>query len=106
MKSHSTMRTGFTSKFRLILVLGGVMWLSDAPHAAPPNPTYAFHIIAYPGARSTTPASINNQGDIVGYYDYDPRGPFHAFLFRHGSYFNIDAPGAFWTAATGINNKG
>jgi hypothetical protein len=77
-----------------------------APHAAPRDTTYSFQIIAYPGALRTDAASINNDRDIVGEYEYDVRGPWHAFLFHEGNYFNIDVPGAFLSAANGINNSG
>jgi len=75
------------------------------PHAAPRDTTYSFQIIGYPGALRTDATGVDNDRDIVGEYEYDVRGPWHAFLFHEGSYFNIDVPDAFWSAAARINNS-
>jgi uncharacterized membrane protein len=86
-----------------------MVWLMHtSAYTAPTSSvaTYTFQLVVYPGARSTSARSINNQRDIVGTYDDDLRGPVHAFLFHDGSYFNIDVPGAFSSWATGINNAG
>jgi probable HAF family extracellular repeat protein len=66
-----------------------------------------FRTIEHPDAATTTLAfGINNRGQIVGYYD-DADGRLHGFLrTRHGRYRTIDAPGAYATAATRINDRG
>lgn len=115
--------------------------------------------ISYPGATRTIPLAINNQGDILGYYNTaptsqpdpvnhgfvllngfyrtldDPRGKgelgteledmnsngvivgdyltknstgatSHGFIYKNGSFKNVDYPGARNTSVGGINDHG
>jgi YVTN family beta-propeller protein len=62
-------------------------------------------IINYPGATSTSPATINDVGQVVGSYT-DDGGATHGFLLSGGVFTSIDPPGSTYTQATGINNNG
>jgi uncharacterized membrane protein len=70
--------------------------------------------IDYPGALGSVAHGINDHGDIVGYYSYDhpvPHSPggdvqIHGFLYRDGIFAPIDFPGAVWTFAIRVNNRG
>jgi uncharacterized membrane protein len=70
-----------------------------------------------PGALpSTSPFSINNHGQIVGWYadagtrltpdGSIPPGTVHVFLLDKGRYTTLDAPGQPYTFAQGINDCG
>lgn len=48
---------------------------------------------AQPGALSTWPIDLNNEGDIVGYY-YDGQAKPHGFVRRDGRTRTVDMPGA------------
>jgi uncharacterized membrane protein len=62
----------------------------DEPNAGPGG-TYAF--------------SINEVGQIVGYY-YDTARATHGYIKVRGEFQNIDVPGALATIATNINDFG
>ncbi len=62
-----------------------------------------FTRLAVPGASSTSPQSINDSGQIVGYY---VSGRSRGFLYSGGTFTQIDVPGAPDTYAYGINNLG
>ena len=69
-------------------------------------PAFAFTFtdLDIPGAIATYPLSINNRGQIVGYYwdgDY-----VHGFVLNKNVFTTIDVPGASVTYATGINDLG
>src|SRR5581483_3301028 len=68
---------------------------------------YKFTTLAEPseGTGGTIASGINNQGEIVGYYQ-DTNGVYHGFLYSNGSYIPLDDPSAQWTQALGINNRG
>jgi probable HAF family extracellular repeat protein len=51
-------------------------------------------------------SSINNQGDVVGFFDNNGNGRPHAFIFRNGSLNALDADPTVDSNATGINNNG
>jgi uncharacterized membrane protein len=53
----------------------------------------------------TQPAAINERGQIVG-LAYDDRGGSRAFLFERGRFKLIDGPGATYTRALDVNNRG
>ena len=62
---------------------------------------------------STSPAGINNHGDIVGSYDDpccitgSPEIAFHGFLYSKGTYVTIDVPNAVGhTIGSGLNDNG
>jgi len=57
------------------------------------------------GATASSANGINDRGEIVGSY-MDSAGVTHGFLLRDRAYTTLDVPGASWTIATGINNKG
>src|SRR5947209_6804671 len=65
----------------------------------------ATKTIDFPGAIATEAMSINDLGDVVGFYT-NPDGTMHGFLFSQGAYSSVDFPGATLTGAMGINNKG
>jgi uncharacterized membrane protein len=59
-----------------------------------------------PGAVLTTAETINNPGQIVGYYQLDLNGPTHGFVLSKGIYNTVDVPGASATIINSINAKG
>jgi probable HAF family extracellular repeat protein len=61
--------------------------------------------IEVPGALNTRAHSINNLGQVVGYYD-DSDLVAHGFLFKDGVYTTIDFPDAADTALLDINDRG
>jgi hypothetical protein len=65
-----------------------------------------YHDFNYPGAVASGPIAINTNRQIVGYYDPDGDGNFHAYLYRGGKFTNIDYPGSLGGAAFGINDAG
>jgi hypothetical protein len=60
---------------------------------------------ADPASGGTQPASINERGQIVG-LAYDAQGGSRAFMFERGAYKLIDGPGAAYTRALDMNNRG
>jgi probable HAF family extracellular repeat protein len=72
--------------------------------------------IRYPGAPFTNVHSINDHGQAVGAYlepgaapnpdGTIPRGTVHGFVWEDGQFRTIDVPGATYTQAFGINNRG
>jgi probable HAF family extracellular repeat protein len=58
------------------------------------------------GAFGTVATGINDEGQIVGYYE-DSNGHFHGFLYSRGVFTALDDPSATaGTFAEGINNIG
>ncbi|MBL6458687.1 hypothetical protein JMJ55_25450 [Belnapia sp. T6] len=62
-------------------------------------------ILDVPGANGTVATSVNDAGDIVGYY-LSPDIALHGFLYSHGTFTTLDIPGASSTELTGINDRG
>jgi uncharacterized membrane protein len=58
------------------------------------------------GGYLTSPAGINDAGQIVGTLRESFDGPQHGFLYVAGRYTNIDVPGATGTYPFGINDAG
>src|SRR5437763_11947441 len=65
----------------------------------------AVTTVDFPGAIATEAMSINDLGDVVGFYTKSD-ATMHGFLFSQGAYSSIDYPGATLTSAMGINNSG
>jgi uncharacterized protein (TIGR03437 family) len=63
----------------------------------------SFSSVYFSGSQYTSPAGIDNSGQIVGSY-YN--GVFNGFLETKGSFAPLNYPGAFLTFASGINNLG
>jgi chitinase len=63
-----------------------------------------FTLFDVPGAKTTSPLAINDQGQIVGYY-VNQSGA-HGFLYENDVFIPLDVPGATGTYATAINNRG
>jgi probable HAF family extracellular repeat protein len=65
-------------------------------------------IISFPGAAGGTfPSGINNQGVIVGnYFTSEERDGSHGFMWKNGTFTNIEFPGAVATAPVKISNNG
>lgn len=64
----------------------------------------SFDTFSYPGARTTVPEGISDNGQIVGYYDAHGT---HGFSYRWGgSFTTIDRPRNFQTLLLGVNNNG
>lgn len=81
-----------------------VLWSSAL---AAETPSWTFTTVDFPGFASvTSPISMNNQGDIVGYYD-DSSGAWHGYLrLNGGDFISLDFPGAIATFAAAINDAG
>ncbi len=68
---------------------------------------YTYTTFNFPGARSTQPFAINDEGDVVGYYFANtPVDLPFGFLLQAGVYTAIDYPGAAETKLVGINDYG
>src|SRR5216684_1858573 len=68
--------------------------------------TSSFTPINFCGACSTQPLGINSRGEVSGIY-VDPSGNSHGFLKDGAIYISFDGPpGAVFTEAGHINNKG
>jgi hypothetical protein len=65
----------------------------------------AFQSFDYPGAASTNPTAIDNDGQIAGYY-VDVSGLRHGFVKDGANCLSVDVPGATETVAYAINNNG
>lgn len=93
-------------KIRLFAVLAVVL-VAFSPSFAETSVAvnYEYAPIAFPGARVTNVAGINNSNTIVGSY-YDAHDFVHGFVYRAGKYTAINFPGATITEALGINDYG
>jgi hypothetical protein len=63
----------------------------------------------YPGASSTFPTSINDEGAIVGSYFVGPSGvqlPQNGFIYHNGHWATLNYPTALFTDLVGISNAG
>lgn len=58
-----------------------------------------------PGALTTSPAGINNNGIIVGAYQ-DNSGMTHGFIYNSGTYTTFNALGIGFTFIAGVNDSG
>jgi uncharacterized membrane protein len=62
-----------------------------------------------PGALATTPAALNELGDVIGSYSLAAQGGIviqRGFLLTHGKLVNIDVPGGSNTLPSALNNAG
>ena len=67
-----------------------------------------FTPVKYPGAVSLNAYGIDDAGDLVGFFN-DSSNNTHGFLLKGGiggTPVKLDAPGANFTVATGLNNNG
>ncbi len=97
-------RLKFKIVLLLITLLIGMFVLTGASYAA----SYTYTTIDDPwGVSGTYAMSINDNGDVVGYYN-DGNGYAHGFLYKGGSYTTLDDPLAVvrGTYAMGINDSG
>ena len=67
--------------------------------------TYTYTTIDPPGSTYSVAESINNKGQIVGFYQ-NSSGQEFGFLDSGGKYTTIDFPGSIQTTPTAINAKG
>ena len=66
----------------------------------------AYAILNAPGAKGTYAEGINDAGTVVGSY-LDSQYVSHGFVYDHGAWTTVDAPGATaGTSLTGINDAG
>ncbi len=89
----------------LLLVLLSVSFLSGVPSAAQAD-SYTFTTINFPGSPDTRAFKINNEGQLVGWYN---SGGFqHGFLYEADNFTTLDVPfaNAYYTDIAGINNTG
>jgi hypothetical protein len=91
--------------YRKIIAMIGIALLTAGVTAT----TRADHFttIDVPAAfgSGTQPFGINQQDDIVGFYN-DSGGNYHGFLLSRGKFTTVDVPGADGTLAFGINTQG
>jgi hypothetical protein len=78
-----------------------VAWIWD-----PDTHSYSFFTV--PGAfqYTTSPSSLNDKGQVAGYFLDQSGQAYHGFLKEYGTYTIIDMPGAPDTYPDGINNEG
>jgi hypothetical protein len=69
------------------------------------NEGLTFTPINFPLATSTTPFSIDDNGEIAGFYN-DAAGNTHGFVFAGGAFNTVDVAGARGTQLTRIKNDG
>ena len=88
-------------------LLAGVLGALSVSALAAQTPSWTFTTVDFPGFASVTaPLSMNNHGDVVGYYD-DSTGALHGYLLPNGGDFvRLDFPGAVGTFAATINDRG
>jgi hypothetical protein len=67
--------------------------------------TISYTTFDPPGSTFPDPISINNSGQIAGYYQ-DSSGHFDGFLDSHGAYTTINPPGSIDTFVQSINSSG
>jgi probable HAF family extracellular repeat protein len=66
-----------------------------------------YTLLDFPGAVTTAPLSINDKGQITGYYDTSSTtAPQHAFVYSNGQYTSIDPPAGVDPLAFSIKNSG
>jgi uncharacterized membrane protein len=65
----------------------------------------ALSTFDFPGALNTAPFGINNEGEIVGWYQATDLS-LHGFALDQGAFSEIDVPGSTDTQVFGINNEG
>ena len=59
-----------------------------------------FAVIDVPGAKATYAQAVNNEDEIVGYYE-DSSNHFDGFIYE-----GVDMPGTTWAELLGVNNSG
>jgi probable HAF family extracellular repeat protein len=85
--------------FVAALVAAGAVGVQLPIHAVD---AYTFTPIDVPSSTRTVATAIDNVGRIVGYFE-DAAGT-HGFLLSGGAFSTIDAAGAKWTGAFGLNS--
>ena len=88
---------------RRIAAWVGCLYLVAAPGASAQS--LAFTTIDFPGAVLTNAQGINDQGEIVGFYN-DTTGRTHGFVQSGGHFRSIDYPNADATQVRGIGPAG
>jgi probable HAF family extracellular repeat protein len=68
------------------------------------EPSFGFTELAFPGARATVAAGINDAGHIVGWYKQGDVT--YGFLYADGNYTSVQYPDAVLTQLVGINSAG
>jgi probable HAF family extracellular repeat protein len=66
----------------------------------------SFTDVVYPGAESTNPICINNQGLVAGNFTYSSTGAGTAFELSGSNYTEIKPPGADQSYAEGVDSRG
>jgi probable HAF family extracellular repeat protein len=64
-----------------------------------------FSHIEPPGALDSLALSINDRGQVAGWYD-DALGNLHGFIYAGGVFTTIDVPGSLGSEVTTIENSG
>jgi hypothetical protein len=68
-----------------------------------------FAKLRFPGSLSTFPASINDNGTVVGSYFVGQSGvqlPENGFAYHNGQWATVNYPNSFFTHLSGISNAG
>jgi hypothetical protein len=66
----------------------------------------AFSVLQFPDSSFTRPVSINDAGDVVGYYSDKKSSKNHGFLLTGGRWTTIDVPDSDQTIVSGIDASG
>jgi hypothetical protein len=95
---------------RLPFVIPVALALGLVSPAAVGAQAYHFTILAFPGAKATTPQGINDAGDVTGGYvlptGTGPGPVGGSFLWSKGAFQDIRNPAGFLTQAHNINSVG
>ena len=62
--------------------------------------------LTFPGSVNSYNFGINNQGQVVGWYDNGVEGNENGFLYSKGTFTTVNVPGAYRTQIYGINAQG
>ena len=102
------MRKGWlsVSKKQGTEIVAAVLGALSASALAAQTPSWTFTTLDFPGFASVNgPLSINNGGDIAGFYD-DSNGALHGYVLLNGGDFtSVDFPGSIGTMAMTINDR-
>jgi hypothetical protein len=66
-----------------------------------------YTTLDYPGAVDTLPLGINDNSEIVGYYQTtNSQGPAYGFAYKSGEWTMLSYPGAYSTVLSGVSDAG
>ncbi|KAB2923337.1 MAG: hypothetical protein F9K25_18530 [Candidatus Contendobacter sp.] len=93
-----------TQRISVILTILSLFLFTNLAAPDVRSPTHSFTILNVPGATYTNARSINDNGQVAGYYRDGSH--YHSFVYSNGTFTTFDVPGATDTEACSINNNG